>query len=64
MQWVMNCSMWADGQADVRADMTMPIVAFHNFAKAPKNKLIYTNNLFEVGTKNIPLKIPLYYPQA
>jgi hypothetical protein len=56
--------MWTDGQVDRWTDITISIVAFHSFANEPKNKLIYTNNLFEVRTKNISLKIPVYYPQA
>jgi len=36
LQWVTSCSMWTGCQADRRADMTMLIVAFHNFANAPK----------------------------
>jgi len=31
-----TCFMWTDG----RTDMTKLIVAFRNFAKAPKNRLI------------------------
>jgi hypothetical protein len=58
MQWVMSCSMWVDRQAGGRADMTVLIVVFHNFANAPKNKLIYTK-FIRSQNKNIPLKIPL-----
>ena len=36
----------ADGHSDGLTDMTNFIVAFRNFAKAPKNCLILTSNSF------------------
>jgi hypothetical protein len=44
VQWEPSCSMWTDG----RTEMTKLIVAFRNFAKAPKNE------------KKISCRIPLY----
>jgi hypothetical protein len=35
-QWKPSCSMRTDGQRERRADMTKLIVAFRNFANAPK----------------------------
>jgi hypothetical protein len=35
----------ADGRTDRQTDMTKLILAFHNFANAPKNKGMNTNKL-------------------
>jgi hypothetical protein len=37
VQWEPSCSMGTDGQTDRLTDMTKLIVAFRNFANAPKN---------------------------
>jgi hypothetical protein len=47
LQWEPSCCMRAGGQADGRTDMTKLIVAFRNFANAPKNHVEKgKNNLF------------------
>ena len=39
VQWEPNYSMRTDRKTDIMADMTKLIVAFSNFANAPKNRL-------------------------
>ena len=37
VQWEPSCSMWTDGQAGRRTDMTKQVVAFRDVADEPKN---------------------------
>jgi len=37
---------WKDGRADRQTDMTKLIVAFRNFAKAPKNSTLFKRTVF------------------
>jgi hypothetical protein len=41
VQWEPSCSIRTDGHTDVRMDIMKLIVAFHNFAIAPKIMKMY-----------------------
>ena len=50
VQWEPSCSMWTDGQTDGQKGMTKLIVAFCNFANAPKDDM--ENYVRKKGTVN------------
>jgi hypothetical protein len=51
-----SCSMWTEG----RTDMTKLIIAFRNFANAPKNRLLHQSSPTYVHATAIPGAITLY----
>ena len=50
IQWELSCSMRITRQMDGQTDMTMVIVAFHNFENMPTNE--WNSRIWHLGTVN------------
>ena len=56
--WELNCSMWMDGRTEGQTDMVKLIIAFRNYANAPKpgSPIAVVQWLLKYDLQTLPIK--------